>query len=575
MSSDPNNSNPINPVSPKSPTTELSDSSNVSETPNAPTTPDAPTTPIAAETTDVAETPVVSEQTASTESPAAAENPAVTETPAPPESIPVKESEAAPSTTSTPPTTATTEPEKTISGRKVAIGSQRDPADKSLSPSQPKAVQKAVANPINLAPESSPSPPPVSDIKSQAGFSEDIEAEIAAALGDVSMDEVVAKTEAATDEIESNTRVKAAVAKIHEDNVFVKLSGQSEGIATLHHFKEPPKEGDLVEVIVRGLNKEDGLYELAVPGASIGVADWDDITEGAVVDAMVTGSNTGGLEVTINSIRGFIPASQIDRFRVDDFSAYVNKKLTCVVVEVNPEKRKLVLSRRAILDRENEEKRKQLLAELEPGQLRDGVVTKLMDFGAFVDLGGVEGLIHISKISWSRVKHPSEVLTVGENVRVKVEKIDADSNRISLSHRDTLEHPWKSVANQFAVNDIVKGTVTKIADFGAFVKIAPGIEGLVHVSELAYQRVAKVENVVKEGQEIEVKIQSIDSEAQKISLSHKACLAPPAPKPAVGGKEKKPEVEEPERELAVRSSGEALKGGTDRKSGGEGIGLNW
>jgi len=457
--------------------------------------------------------------------------------------------------------------------KKVAIGSQRDPADKSLSPSQPKAVQAAVANPINLTGKEEPIAEILADIKSDTGFSDDVDAEIEAALSDISMDDVVDKTEAADSEIEPNTRVKAAVTKVHEDNVFVKLSGQYEGVATLHHFKEEPKEGDLVEVIVRGLSKEDGLYELAVPGASIGVSDWEDITEGAVLDALVTGSNTGGLEVTVNAIRGFIPASQIDRFRVEDFSTYINQKLTCVVVEVNPEKRKLVLSRRAILDRENEEKRKELLKELEAGQLREGVVTKLMDFGAFVDLGGVEGLIHISKLSWSRVKHPSEVLTVGENVKVKVEKIDIDSNRISLSHRDTLEHPWKNVANQFAVDEIVKGTVTRIADFGAFVKIAPGIEGLVHISELAYQRVAKVENIVSEGQEIEVKIQSMDTDGQKISLSHKACLAPPKPKQS--GKDKAPDVDAPPRDLAVPASGEPLKGGTDRKSGGEGVGLKW
>ena len=459
--------------------------------------------------------------------------------------------------------------------KKVAIGSQRDPANKTMSPNQPKAVQAAVSNPIYLAGNEAPVEEILADIKSDAGFSDDVDAEIAAALDDISMEDVVEKTEAAHTEIEPNTRVKAAVTKVHNDDVFVKLSGQYEGIATLHHFKEEPKEGDLVEVIVRGLNKEDGLYELAVPGASIGVSDWDDITEGAVLDAMVTGSNTGGLEASVNAIRGFIPASQIDRFRVEDFAAYVGKKLTCVVVEVNPDKRKLVLSRRAILDRENEEKRIELLKELEAGQLRDGVVTKLMDFGAFVDLGGVEGLIHISKLSWSRVKHPSEVLTVGENVKVKVEKIDIDSNRISLSHRDTLEHPWKNVATLFAVDDIVKGTVTKIADFGAFVKIAPGIEGLVHISELAYQRVAKVENIVSEGQELEVKIQSMDTEGQKISLSHKACLAPPAPRKTTGGKDKGPEVEAPPRDLAVPASGDPLKGGTDRKSGGEGVGLKW
>jgi len=465
--------------------------------------------------------------------------------------------------------------------RPVAIGSQRDAADKSLKPSKPAAVQSAVANPIDLSgadkpPAAEPTPEP--EILSDAGFSDDIDAEIEAALGGLSMDDVVSKSETAVDEIEPNTRVKGVVTKIHNDNVFFKLNGQFEGVATLHHFKAMPSEGDLIEIIVRGLNKEDGLYELAVPGAAVGVADWEDITEGSVVEARVTGSNTGGLEVMLNSVRGFIPASQIDRVRVEDFSEFVNQKFDCVVMEVNPEKRKLVLSRRAILERENEEKRKELLTELEAGQLRDGVITRLMDFGAFCDLGGVEGLIHVSKIAWSRVKHPSEVVKVGEKVRVKIEKISEGASRISLSLRDTLENPWKTVSNNFNVNDIVKGTVTRIADFGAFVRIIPGVEGLVHISELAYQRIAKVGSVVSEGQEIEVKIISIDPETQKIALSHKACLAPPAPKVSDKQSERAKEEEQPEeppRELAVPARNEPLQGGTGRKSGGESVGLNW
>ena len=457
--------------------------------------------------------------------------------------------------------------------KQISIGSQRDTADQSYK-SQPKAVQAAKENPIDLSPTTEPAEPePQAEIFSTAGLGDDLDAEIEAALGDFSMDDVVSKTETSETELEANSRVKGLVTKIHNDNVFLKLKGQFEGVATLHHFKQPPSEGDLVEVIVRGVNKEDGLYDLAVPGAAVGVADWEDISEGAVVEARVSGSNTGGLEVMVNSIRGFIPASQIDRFRVEDFSEFVNQKFPCVVMEVNPEKRKLVLSRRAVLDRENEEKRKQLLEELEAGQLRDGTVTKLMDFGAFVDLGGVEGLIHISKLSWSRLKHPSEAVQVGEKVRVKVEKISEDSNRISLSLRDTMEHPWEKVPEQFSAEDVVKGTVTRIADFGAFVKIAAGVEGLVHISELAYHRVVKVSNVLNEGQEIEVKILSIDPASQKISLSHKACLAPPAPKETA--EKKKEEVDEPARELAVPDRNEPLKGGTDRKTGGEDIGLNW
>lgn len=457
--------------------------------------------------------------------------------------------------------------------KKIAIGSQRDSADKSLAPAQPKAVQAAVANPVDLGNKPKVEAPVLAPIKSEAGLSDDIDAEIEAAMGEISMDDVVENTVAAEQEIEPNTRVKAAVTKIHDDSVFVKLSAQYEGVATLHHFKEAPKEGDLIEVIVRSLNKEDGLYELAVPGAAVGVADWEDIQEGAVVDARVTGSNTGGLEVMVNSIRGFIPASQIDRFRVDDFSKYVNEKFSCVVMEVKPQKKKLVLSRRAILDRENEEKRKVLMGEIEAGQLREGIVTKLMDFGAFVDLGGAEGLIHISKVSWTRVKHPGEVLSVGEKVRVKVEKIDVEANRISLSHRDTLEHPWENLSDQFAVDQIVKGTVTKIADFGAFVKIAPGVEGLVHISELAYHRVSKVSLVVQAGQEIDVKILSMDKTKQKIALSHKACLSPPVKK--TDGKKAKEEVDIPARELVVQARDEPLKGGQDRKSGGEEFGLKW
>ena len=457
----------------------------------------------------------------------------------------------------------------------MAIGSQRDPADKSLSPSAPKAVQAAVANPISLADKPASEEVVVEDIpiNSDAGLSDDIDAEIEAALGDISMDDVVSVTETAKQEIEAGTRVKAPITKIHEDNVFVKLEGQLEGVATLHHFKEAPKEGDMVELIVRSLSSEDGLYELAVPGAAIGASDWEDLNEGDVVEATVTGSNTGGLEASIGALRGFIPASQVSRFRVEDFTSYIGKKLTCVAMEVKPEKRRLVLSHRAILDRENEEKRVELMKTLEAGQIREGVVTKLMDFGAFCDLGGVEGLIHISKLSWSRIKHPSEAVKEGEGVRVKVESIDTESNRISLSLRDTMDHPWEKVSDDYTVDEIVTGKVTRIADFGAFVQLMPGVEGLVHISELSYKRVAKVSNVISEGQDLEVKILSIDKESQKISLSHKACLTPP-PKKVDG----KPVVEEPDapaRELAVPDRAEPLKGGNDRKSGGESIGLKW
>ena len=551
MSSDPNT---INEPNDQSPTPEAG-------------TPDASATPAqSAVEAPAAPTPAASTPAAPTPTAPAAPTPAATTPVAP---TPAASTPAAP--TPAAPDVSGSGQEPPVPKRAVAIGSQRDAASK---PTQTKALQAALQNPIDLSGKPKPEPEVLPDILSHAGFSDDVDAEIEAAIGDVSMDSIVETAEAAVLEIEPNTRVKGVVTKIHNDNVFFKLNGQFEGVATLHHFKTPPADADLVEVIVRGINKEDGLYELAVPGATVGVADWDDITEGAIVDALVTGSNTGGLEATVSSIRGFIPASQIDRFRVEDLTQFINQKFSCVVMEVNPDKRKLVLSRRGVLERENEENRAKLLEELEEGQLREGTVTKLMDFGAFVDLGGIEGLIHISKLSWSRLKHPSEAVTAGEAVKVKVEKVDLEANRISLSLRDTLEHPWKNVTDDFAANDIVKGTVTRIADFGAFVKIGSGIEGLVHISELAYHRVVKVSSVVSEGQEIEVKIISVDKEGQKISLSHKACLAPPAPKVS-SGKPSAPEADEPARELAVPARDEPLKGGTDRKSGAEGTGLNW
>lgn len=456
----------------------------------------------------------------------------------------------------------------------ILIGSQRDVADpklKQIKPVKPKAVSAAQDNPVALNPSmEAPSPQPTGEVKSTAGLSDDIEAEIEAAIGDISMDQVVGNI-AEGEELEENSRVKATVAKIHGENVFFSIKGQYEGIVPKSQFKELPKEGDFVELIVRGRNEEDGLYELNMPGSAMSVSDWEDLSEGSVIEVRCSGSNTGGLEVMAGTVRGFIPASQIDRFRVENFGEYVNQKMQCVVMEVNPAKRKLVLSRRAVLDRENEEKRKEIMASIEAGQTYDGIVTKVMDFGAFVDIGGVEGLVHVSKLSWDHVTKPQDVITAGEKVKVKIETVNSETGKIGLSRRDTMEHPWENISADFATNDIVTGTVTRIADFGAFVKLRPGVEGLVHISELAHHRVMKVSNYVNRGDEVQVKILSMDLEKQKIGLSIKATQT----KPVKASDKKKEEVDEPLREAAIKKSDEPLKGGTNRKSGGESVGLNW
>jgi small subunit ribosomal protein S1 len=403
---------------------------------------------------------------------------------------------------------------------------------------------------------------------------DDLEAELAAALSDLSLEDVLKKEQGSRTgtELENDTRFQAPIVRIHNDDVFFSLDGRNEGVASLRIFRDPPQVGAQLEVIVTGYDAENGLYNVTVPGAAMSVTDWSDIQEGSVVEARVTAANTGGLECEVNKIRGFIPASQISMYRVENLAQFVGEKMLCVVTEANPQRKNLVLSRRAIMEREKEAAKAETLAGLNVGDIREGTVRSLRDFGAFVDLGGVDGMIHISKMSWDRIKHPSEVLQEGQKVKVKVDSIDPDTGKIGLSYRDDAEHPWNNIEARFPPGSTVRGTVSRIANYGAFVKLAPGIEGLLHISELAHHRVQRVQNHVQEGQEVEVKVLEVDKPSQRISLSLKATQAAPEPKEK---KEGEPEVEEVRREPAVKPKRATLKGGTDRGNGGEQFGLKW
>jgi len=408
-------------------------------------------------------------------------------------------------------------------------------------------------------------------------LSAELEAELQAALGDMSIEDVVAgKTAPAPSagRVENETRVRAQVIEVHGDNIFVSLGGKNQGVVSVRNFETPPTIGDILEVTVTGFNAEDDLHEVNVAGGKIVGGDWTNLIEGSVVEAKVTAANTGGLECTVGGARAFIPASQVSLFRTENLADYVDQKLVCVVTESNERRGNLVLSRRAILEREKEESKKKILGELEPGQLREGVVRKIQDFGAFVDLGGVDGLIHISQLSWERVKHPSEILKEGQKIRVRVEKIDTETGKIGLSLKNPEEHPWTGIEQRFPVGTIIRGPVTRLANFGCFVKIAPGVEGMIHISEPAHNRVFAVQNVVKEGQEVEAKILSVDAEAQRIALSMKATIQPPQ-KENTKKEEAAPAVDEPPRAPIVPKREGNLKGGTKGKSGGEKFGLNW
>jgi small subunit ribosomal protein S1 len=220
-------------------------------------------------------------------------------------------------------------------------------------------------------------------------------------------------------------------------------------------------------------------------------------------------------------VRGFLPASLVDIRRVHNLDEFKGQVLECKVIELNRSRNNVVLSRRAVLEEERKEVREQILGRLQPGMVVEGKISNIVDFGAFVDLEGIDGLIHISELSWSHVNHPSEVLSIGETVRVKVLDIDRDRQRISLGLKQTQEDPWQTVLNEYKPNDILEGKVTKVVAFGAFVEIVPGVEGLVHISELAEHHVETPGEVVQPGQEVWVRILEIDEERRRISLSVK------------------------------------------------------
>ena len=410
--------------------------------------------------------------------------------------------------------------------QRILIGSERDRGTPSEAKPKPVTPASPLATPV--APkkrEPKHYPPP--NIRDQ--LSPDLEAEYQAALGDMSLEALIEEAAAGevAEELAPESRVTARVSKVHREDVFIELGGRNQGVVPLRQFDVPPTEGDEIELLVVRFDAEEGLYELTRPTAAVEVGNWDEVSEGQIIEVTVTGSNKGGLECQIAGIRGFIPMGQVSIYRVENPEELVGQRLACVVTEANRDRRNLVLSHRAVIERERNELREKLLAELAPGQIREGIVRSLKDFGEFVDLGGVDGLVHISQLSWDRVKHPSEVLEIGQKVKVRIEKFDKDTGKVGLSYREVGANPWQNVAAKYPVGGRATGTVSRLMDFGAFVKLEPGVEGLIHISELAHGRVFRAGDVVSEGQEVEVKILSVDPENQRMSLSLKALMAAP------------------------------------------------
>ena len=331
--------------------------------------------------------------------------------------------------------------------------------------------------------------------------------------------------------------VTGRVVRIDKDEVLVDIGYKSEGVIPLNELSirksvnvdDEVQLGEMIDALVMQKEDQDGRLILSKKRARFEKA-WKRIeaasTAGETVEGTVIEVVKGGLILDLG-VRGFLPASLVDIRRVQDLDEFTGQKLECKVIELNRSRNNVVLSRRAVLEHERREVRQRILDELEPGKVVEGTISNIVDFGAFVDLDGIDGLIHISELSWSHVNHPSEVLNVGEKVNVKVLDIDRDRQRISLGLKQTQADPWQSVIETYQINDIVPGKVTKVVTFGAFVEIHAGVEGLVHISELADHHVENPREVVNQGDELEVRIIEIDADRRRLSLSLKRVT--PAP----------------------------------------------
>ncbi|MBR4104906.1 MAG: S1 RNA-binding domain-containing protein [Thermoguttaceae bacterium] len=365
----------------------------------------------------------------------------------------------------------------------------------------------------------------------RARLSDDLEDEFNALLSGESLDSLMKndKANVGAETLEEGTKVRCRVEAVQRDSVFVDVGGREHGLIPLKQFPEDaqPTVGQEFDAVVSRFNADDGVYEVSLPLAAAEVGDWLSLTKGAIVEARVTGVNKGGLECEVGRLRGFMPNGQIAPFFVENAEQFVGERWKCVVTEVNPERRNLVVSRRVLMEREREEMREKTMAELEVGQTRDGLVRKIINVGAFVDLGGVDGFLPVSEMSWGRVSDPSEVVKEGERINVIVTKIDLERNRISLSYKDAGSDPWKKIDETFVEGDKVRGRVTNLMAFGAFVELAPGVEGLVHISEICYKRIAQVSDALQVGDFVDVQVLSIDREKRKISLSIKRLTPDP------------------------------------------------
>jgi len=395
-----------------------------------------------------------------------------------------------------------------------------------------------------------------------------------------SLEEFEKAMDATIKEFDDGDIVEGVVVKVDADEVLLDIGYKSEGVIpsrelSIKHDVNPHEVvavGDVIEALVLQKEDKEGRLILSKKRAQYERA-WGKIeqiySDASTVTGTVIEVVKGGLILDIG-LRGFLPASLVEMRRVRDLHPYVGKELECKVIELDKNRNNVVLSRRKFLEETQSEFRKEFLETLQKGEVRKGTVSSIVNFGAFVDLGGVDGLVHVSELSWKHVDHPGEVVEVGNEVEVEVLDVDLDRERVSLSLKATQEDPWRQFARQHYVGEFIEGNVTKLVPFGAFVKVEEGIEGLIHISELAEAHVEVPEQVVKVNDPITVKVIDIDDTRRRISLSLKQAVA--------AGYGSAPEIEEEPAFSATETStegaesstmGAALAAAMQRSSAGE------
>jgi len=317
--------------------------------------------------------------------------------------------------------------------------------------------------------------------------------------------------------------VKGTIIEVRHKEVLVDIGYKSEGSIPGNEFDDikTVNEGDVIDVLIERLEDREGMVVLSKEKAEF-KQNWEKIlsicNEGGTITGRVKGAVKGGLLVNIG-VEAFLPASQIDVIPPKNLASYVGNTYEYKVVKINQERQNIVLSRRELIEQERAERRANLLSEMTPGDIRKGTVKNITDFGAFIDLNGLDGLLHITDMSWGRINHPSELLTIGQEIDVVVLDINYEKERVSLGLKQKLANPWDDIESKYPVSEKVKGRVVNLVPYGAFVELEPGVEGLVHVTELSWtKRIAKPSDVLTQDQEIEAVVLGINREEQKISL---------------------------------------------------------